>query len=56
MKCATCDKALNDYEATRQAPEGGFYDLCSRCYGDYIRTLRELEEIKTPPKDPINHI
>lgn len=32
MRCLSCNIALNDYESTRKYPDGGFIDLCNRCF------------------------
>lgn len=33
MHCASCDKLLSDFEATRKSKETGEYlDLCNRCF------------------------
>ena len=33
MRCLACNKALNDYEATRKsATTGEYLDLCNHCF------------------------
>ena len=33
MRCLACNKALNDYEATRKsATTGEYVDLCNHCF------------------------
>jgi len=33
MRCIACNKALNDYEATRKsATTGEYLDLCNNCF------------------------
>ena len=33
MRCLACNKALNDYEATRKSASSGEYlDLCNGCF------------------------
>lgn len=33
MRCTACNKALNDYEATRKnAITGEYFDLCQACF------------------------
>jgi hypothetical protein len=43
MRCVCCNKALNDYEATRRsAVTNEFLDLCNECFkavGDEIKTI-----------------
>jgi len=50
MKCLCCDKILNDFEATRRYPSGGFVDMCNSCY----RTVRyDLYTIDRPDLEDI---
>lgn len=32
MRCLSCDCNLNDFESTRKYEQGGFVDLCNRCF------------------------
>jgi len=35
MRCISCDRGLNDFEATRRVVStGDFLDLCNKCYKD----------------------
>ena len=31
MRCKACDTIMTDYELTRVAPNGQYYDMCSDC-------------------------
>lgn len=45
MRCGTCDKMLNEWEAGRKDPSTGeYYDLCGLCYNAYRLALAELED------------
>ena len=54
MRCLSCNKILNDYEATRKYEHGEFVDLCNECFWEsdvkYLPTLdrpdlQEYEDI-----------
>jgi len=44
MRCATCDRLLTDYEATRKDPEGEYLDLCGPCYSAHRQLMVEIED------------
>lgn len=46
MRCLSCDKNLNDYEATRKYSSGGFIDLCNHCFS-FIKD--DLEPVRDRP-------
>lgn len=44
MRCLACNKALNDFEATRKsATTGQFVDLCNHCFHDVEYDIESLE-------------
>jgi hypothetical protein len=44
MRCVCCDKALNDFEATRKSITTGEYlDMCSKCYGTIDKQVLTYE-------------
>jgi len=44
VRCLACNKALNDFEATRKsATTGIFVDLCNHCYHDVEYDISSLE-------------
>lgn len=44
MRCQSCNKLLNDFEATRKhAHTGAYLDLCNRCFGDVKYTIPVVE-------------
>lgn len=44
MRCLACNKALNEFEATRKSKETGeFVDLCNDCY-TYVREDMQVVE------------
>lgn len=42
MRCAACNSALSDYEATRKNSNGDFVDLCNYCF----ETIKEDVEVE----------
>lgn len=43
MRCLACNKALNDFEATRKsATSGEFVDLCNHCFHNVEQDLETL--------------
>lgn len=44
MRCVCCDKALNDFEATRKSTITNEYlDMCNKCYLTIARQVPSLE-------------
>jgi len=44
VRCLACNKALNDFEATRKsATTGQFVDLCNHCFHDVEYDIESLE-------------
>ena len=44
MKCLSCDRILNDFEATRKsATTGEFLDLCNSCFSHIKHDIQVLE-------------
>jgi hypothetical protein len=44
MRCVCCDKALNDFEATRRSTvTNEFLDMCNKCYLTIARVVPSLE-------------
>ena len=44
MRCLACNKALNDYEATRKsATTGEYLDLCNHCFHNVEFDIDSLE-------------
>lgn len=44
MRCLSCNKQLNDREATRKyTTSGRFLDLCDRCFGHVADEIPHLE-------------
>jgi hypothetical protein len=44
VRCLACNKALNDFEATRKSATTGIYvDLCSHCFHDVEYDIQSLE-------------
>lgn len=44
MRCASCDKNLNDRESTRKsAVTGNYIDLCDPCYKTIADQLNVIE-------------
>ena len=57
MRCLSCNKILNDVEATRRGVNSGeFLDLCSACFKDTdieyydSTTLHESEDVLDHPE------
>ena len=44
MKCRACDEILTDQEATRKEANGGFIDLCFKCFPMEVNVKDELDE------------
>ena len=43
MRCLACNKALNDFEATRKsATSGEFVDLCNHCFHNVEQDLETV--------------
>lgn len=43
MRCLACNKALNDFEATRKsATTGEYVDLCNHCFHNVEQDLETL--------------
>lgn len=43
MRCLACNKALNDFEATRKsATTGEYVDLCNHCFHDVEQDLETI--------------
>lgn len=43
MRCLACNKALNDFEATRKSSTSGeFVDLCNHCFHNVEQDLETL--------------
>lgn len=43
MRCLACNKALNDFEATRKSVTTGEYvDLCNHCFHDVEQDLETI--------------
>jgi hypothetical protein len=43
VRCLACNKALNDFEATRKsATSGEFVDLCNHCFHNVEQDLETL--------------
>jgi len=43
MKCLSCDRILNDFEATRKYDSGEFLDLCNDCYYTIASQIHVME-------------
>jgi hypothetical protein len=43
MRCLACNKALNDFEATRKsATTGEYVDLCNHCFHDVEKDVETI--------------
>ena len=43
MRCLACNKALNDFEATRKsATTGDYVDLCNHCFHDVEQDIQAV--------------
>lgn len=58
MRCLSCNKALNDFEATRKfAESGAFVDMCMNCCSksevDAINIMERVDLLDEVNSDPI---
>lgn len=58
MRCLSCDKRLNEREATRKySSSGSFIDLCDRCFATVAEEIPDIEEngneIDLDPEDGV---
>lgn len=56
MRCLACNKALNDFEATRKsATTGEYVDLCNHCFHDVEQDLETIvrEDLRDECDDDI---
>ena len=54
MRCTCCNRALNDFEATRRTVStGDFLDMCNQCYSGMEE---EIPTVTRPDLNPFDEI
>ena len=55
MRCCSCNKILNDSEATRKVVSTGDYlDMCNKCYSDISSSVPTISRADLNPEECVN--